>query len=184
MRAALESIWIPMASRTLADSSFSHIVNAPIERIDLAGWLLHLTSAEFRRCCPFAHIAAGLTTTDDRRPMWIAVETIGASLLVHHYVEEITDPHHCRMVSISDAFLPSGHVAMSVAWELSIEALDERGCEYINHLTAATGELLSLIEGDPARLESAAREYEQAFDSHNEQETPLIAESIERRALA
>jgi hypothetical protein len=54
-----------------------------------------------------------------------------------------------------------------VVWDLRVEPLDDRTCEYANHLaTTATDELLA------------------AMDAHNEQETPRFAASIERRALA
>jgi hypothetical protein len=54
----------------------AHIINAPLEKVDIADWLFNLPDAEYQRCSP-AHIAAGHTTTDDGRPMSINVETIG-----------------------------------------------------------------------------------------------------------
>jgi hypothetical protein len=68
-----------MPNPTLAESSVSHAINAPIERVDIADWLLHLPNAEYQRCCPPAHIACGATTTNDGQPM--SGETgVGASL--------------------------------------------------------------------------------------------------------
>src|SRR5262249_27192631 len=81
---------------------------APVERVDIADWLLHLPDAEYRRCAPPDHIAAGTTTTDDGRLMSINVEVIGGSLMVQHYVAEIHEPYHCRMVSLSDVQTPAG----------------------------------------------------------------------------
>jgi hypothetical protein len=48
-----------MPNPTIAESSFSHIINAPIERVDIADWLLHLPSpntsaAAHRRISPVA----------------------------------------------------------------------------------------------------------------------------------
>ena len=40
----------PLAFNTLTVSSFGHVINAPIEWIDLADWLANLTSSEYRRC--------------------------------------------------------------------------------------------------------------------------------------
>jgi hypothetical protein len=48
-----------MPNPTIAEPSFSHIINAPTERVDIADWLLHLPNAEHQRCCPPAHIACG-----------------------------------------------------------------------------------------------------------------------------
>ena len=174
-----------MPDRTLSDSCFSHIVNAPIERVDISDWLFHLTNAEYQRCCPPAHIAAGTTTTDDGRPMSINVETIGDSLLVQQYVGEVTEPHHCRLVSTSDVFSPEGRTTSHVVWELSVEPLDKTSCEYINHLIAtATEDFLDFLAARGIPVAEAAASRDQTATAHNEKETPLFAESIERHALA
>jgi hypothetical protein len=62
---------IALADRVLSESSFSHIVSAPIERVDIAGWLFSLRNSEFRRCCSPDHIACGASTAVDGRPMSI-----------------------------------------------------------------------------------------------------------------
>ena len=67
-------------------------IHAPVERVDIADWLLHLPDAEYQRCAPPDHIAAGTTTTDDGRPMSINVEVIGGALMVQHYVAEVHEP--------------------------------------------------------------------------------------------
>jgi hypothetical protein len=174
-----------MRDRTLSDSAFSHVINAPIERVDIADWLFHLPNPEYRRCCPTAHIAAGTTTTDDERPMTINVEMMGDRLVIQQYVAEVADPGHCRMVSISDVFSPQGRTTSHVVWDLSVERLDEHSCEYINHVTAtATDEFLGFIDEHAIPFEQAAAEHDAAAVAHNEQETPLFAHSIERRALS
>jgi hypothetical protein len=169
---------------TLADSSFGHLVNAPIERVDIADWLLHLTSAEYRRCCPPAHIACGTTTTDAGEPMSITVETIADNLLIEQYIGEIVAARHCRMVSTADVFSPLGRTTSHVVWDLSVEPLDERTCEYVNHVVvSATAEFLELIDAHGVPFEEAAASRREASEAHNELETWLFAESIERRAL-
>ena len=52
-----------MTDRILSHSSFIHIVDVPIERIDIADWLFNLPEAEYQRCCPPDHIAAGVFHT-------------------------------------------------------------------------------------------------------------------------
>jgi hypothetical protein len=174
-----------MSRRTLSDSCFSHIVNAPIEHVDLMDWLLHLSNAEYRRCCPPAHIAVGTTATDDGRPMSINVEMIGDSLLIQQYVGEATEPHRCRMVSTSDVFAPGGRTTSRVIWELSVEPLDDVSCEYVNHLIAiATEDFLTFLDAHGIPFAEAAVARDRATTAHNEQETPLLALSIERHALA
>jgi hypothetical protein len=173
-----------MPDRTLAESCFSHIVNAPIERVDIADWLFHLSSAEYQRCCPPAHIAAGATTTDDGQRMSINVEMIGDSLIVQKYVGEITDADRCRMVSISDVFSPRGRTTSRVVWELSVKPLDDQSCEYINYVKAtATEDFLAFLAEHGIPFEQAAAAHQEASVRHNEYETARFARSIEHSAL-
>jgi hypothetical protein len=55
---------------TLSLSTVKAIINAPIEMVDIADWLLHLPDAEYQRCS-HAHIAGASSTSDDGRPMSI-----------------------------------------------------------------------------------------------------------------
>ena len=75
-----------LTDMVLVESEKTATIHAPVERVDIADWLLHPPDAEYQRCAPPDHIAAGTTTTDDRRPMSINVEVIGGSLMVQHYM--------------------------------------------------------------------------------------------------
>ena len=113
-----------MTDMVLVESEKTATIHAPLERVDIADWLLHPPDAEYQRCAPPDHIAAGTTTTDDGRPMSINVEVIGGTLMVQHYVAEVHEPHHCRMVSLSDVQTPAGWTKIQVIWDLSVTALD------------------------------------------------------------
>src|SRR3954471_6854976 len=52
----------------LVHSEQTATIHAAIDKIDIADWLLNLPDAEYQRCAPPDHIAAGSTTTDDGRP--------------------------------------------------------------------------------------------------------------------
>jgi hypothetical protein len=89
------------SDRTLSISTVTHIIiNAPLEKVDIADWLFNLPDTEYQRCS-HTHIAAGHTTSDDGRPMSINVETIGEALMVQHFVAEVRERHFCRLISIS-----------------------------------------------------------------------------------
>jgi hypothetical protein len=174
-----------MAGRMLSTSSFSHIIDAPIDRVDIADWLLHLPGPEFRRCSPASHIAYGATTTDDGRTMAISVEVIGRCVLVQQFVREIGEPRHCRMVSTSDVFTVFGRSTTHTVWDLSVEPLDDDSCEYVNHLAAtATDEFVAMLTGRGVSFEQVAAACDRAAVAHNAQETALFAASIGRRARA
>jgi hypothetical protein len=174
-----------MRGRTLSDSCFSHIVHAPIDRVDLAAWVFGLTSVEYRRCCSPAHIAAGISSSADGRAMPITVEMIGECVLVAQYVGEITDPRHCRMVATSELFSSLGRTTSHVVWDLSVEPLDEETCEYVNRIVVtATDDFIGFIREHGIPFERAAAIRDRVAAAHNEQETSGFAESIERKALS
>ncbi|GHH85991.1 hypothetical protein GCM10018793_56250 [Streptomyces sulfonofaciens] len=172
------------ADLVLSDSVFHAQLNAPLEKVDLAKWLFHLPDAEYRRCAPPDHIAAGANTSDEGLPMSINVEMIGTALMVQHYVGEITEPHHCRLVSDSDVFAPQGRTSVQVVWDLSVTALGEDRCEYTNAVTAhPTDAFLAFLRDHGIPFERAARDRQSASSDHNSRETPRFAASIERAAL-
>jgi hypothetical protein len=167
---------------TLSLSTVTATINAPLEKIDIADWVLHLPDAEYQRCS-VAHIAAGASTSDDGRPMSINVETIGDAFVVQHYVAEVREPHFCRLVSISDSISPVGRTKLQVVWELSAKKIDEQTCEYTNHIhSTAIEQTLTFFQEHGIPFERARVARQQASHAHNQEETPKFAKSIERRA--
>jgi hypothetical protein len=171
-------------NRTLSLSTVTATINAPIEKVNIADWLLHLPDAEYQRCA-HTHIAAGATTADDGRAMSINVETVGDAFVIQHYVAEIHEPQLCRMVSISDSISPAGRTKLQVVWELSAKKTDDQTCEFTNHIhSSAIDETLAFLDKHGISLERARDARQQASHAHNLEETPNFAKSIERRALS
>ena len=169
----------------LVESEKTATSHAPVVRVDIADWVLHLPDAEYQRCCAPDHIAAGATTTDDGRPMSINVEVIGGTLMVQHYVAEVHEPHHCRMVSLSDVQTPTGWTKIWVIWELSVTELDSASCRYTNQvLSYPTPAFLETLEVAGISFKDSAADRQAATDDHNRRETALYAQSLERKALA
>lgn len=173
-----------MTNSILAESTYSHEIDVPIDLVDIADWLAHLGNAEFQRCCQPDHIACGFTHTDDGRPMSINVETVGPSLLIQQYVAEVFEAHLCRMVSVSDVFpLSGGRTETVVIWTLAVEPVSEARCRFVNSVTSeATPEFLELIRQQGQTLEQAAAPRQRASADHNRRETPGYAASIARAA--
>jgi hypothetical protein len=173
-----------MDNNTLVNSSFSSTIHAPIEHVDLPTWCFGISEAEYQSCSP-AHVSAGVTTAPDGRRMSINVEVIGGSPMVQHYVEEIAEPHHLRLVSNSDVFTPTGRVKLGVIWDLSVKKIDADSGEFTNGVHSSfTPELLDSLakQGIPRDVFQSARK--PVSEAHNRQETPLFAKSIERHALS
>jgi len=170
--------------RTLSLSTVTATMNVPLEKVNIAEWLLTLPDREYQRCSS-AHVAAGSTSTDDGRPMSINVETIGDALMVQHYVAEIHQPTRCRMVSLSDSITAAGRSKARVVWELSAKRIDDETTEYTNHIHAsALDETLAFFKEHGIAFEKAAAARQAASDAHNREETPNFAKSIERHALS
>jgi hypothetical protein len=173
-----------MESNTLVDSSFSAIINAPVQTIDIPAWCFSLSEAEYQACSP-AHCSAGVTTAPDGRRMSINVEILGGSPMVQHYVEEISSRDHLRLVSSSDVFTPTGRIKVGVIWDLSVKKIDDESCEFTNAVhSTSTPELMEFLakQGIPWEVFKGARK--PISEAHNRQETPLFAKSIERHALS
>jgi hypothetical protein len=84
--------------RTLSLSTVTHIINAPLEKVDISDWLFNLSDAEYQSCSHLhTYIAAGTTTSDDGHPMRINVETIGEALMVQRFF--------CANISAVDSIL-------------------------------------------------------------------------------
>jgi hypothetical protein len=172
-----------MEDNTLVESSYTARIDAPIEKIDLPAWCFAMPESEYQACSP-AHCSAGSTTAPDGRRMSINVEILGGSLMVQHYVEEIAQPNHLRLVSNSDLFTPSGRTKVGVIWDLTVRKIDGATCELINTVhSSATPELLDFLgrQGIPWDVFRTGRK--PISEAHNQQETPLFAKSIERHAL-
>ncbi|TCL75537.1 hypothetical protein [Rhizobium sp. BK251] len=171
-----------MTGKKIVESSFSAIINAPLESIDIPEWAFNLPDAEYRRCSP-AHVAAGFTRDEDGRRMSINVEVLGGSPMVQHYVEDIAEPHHLVLKSVSDVFTPTGRTTIHVTWELRVKAIDDQRCEFTNHVVSHTTEEFEAFlerQGIPFELFKAQRQ--PVSVAHNEGETPLFAASLERAA--
>jgi hypothetical protein len=172
-----------MKETIITESRSTAVINAPIELVDIADWVFNLPDAEYQRCSP-AHIAAGFTTSDDGRRMSLNVETIGGNLMVQHYVEDIGEPHHVRLLSTSDVLGAGGWTKSGVVWELSVKAIDANSCELTNHVIGkTTPEYWAHLGKSGVPFEVAQKAQDTASSAHNAQETPLFAKSMETKAL-
>ncbi|WP_223598705.1 hypothetical protein [Chryseobacterium sp. GVT01B] len=177
----MEIVQIP--ENALSHSSVSVIINAPIEKVNIADWLLNLPDAEYQRCST-QHIGAAISTTFDGKPVSLNVETIGDALMVQHYVADVHRPDYCRMLSTSDSITKNGRTKVQVLWELKVTKIDENTCLYTNEIHAtATPEMFEYLKEHGINLTDAAASRQAASDTHNHEETPNFAKSIENKAL-
>ncbi|QCQ91796.1 ester cyclase [Rhodococcus sp. SGAir0479] len=172
-----------MSTRLLTDSVHTAVIDVPARRVDIAEWLYSLSDAEYRRCCPPDHLTTGVGASEDGRPIWIGVETIDDALLIHHFVGAVTDPHHCRMVSTSEVVSAAGRTTVDVTWELRAEPDGDGRCTVTDRiLVSPTGDYFAHLDERGIVFEDAAAACAAAYGDHVRRETPLLADSIGRRA--
>jgi hypothetical protein len=123
-------------------------------------------------------------TAPDGKRMSINVGTIGASLMVQHYVEPLSEKDHLILDSTSDVFTPNGRTTLPVTWELSVEDIGGGKCEFIDNVRSyATDEFLAFLARRGIPLDQFRGQRQPASIAHNHGETPHFAEGIERSAL-
>lgn len=172
-----------MSDHQIVDSSFSAIINAPIDKVDIPAWCFSLPEREYQGCSP-AHIAAGFTTAPDGKRMSINVENIGGSLMVQHYVETRGHKDHLILDSTSDVFTPNGRTTIHVTWELSVKDIGGGRCEFTNRIRSyATDDFLTFLARQGIPFEVFRAQRQPMSIAHNKGETPLFAASIERATL-
>jgi hypothetical protein len=173
-----------MEEHVIVESSFTAVINAPLEKIDIPAWCFSLPDHEYQGCSP-AHFAAGATTSPEGKRMSINVEVLGGVPMVQHYVEQLAEKHRLVLDSVSDLWTPTGRTKILVMWELSVKSIGPGKCEFTNKVRSrATEEFLDFLarQGVPFEVFRTARE--PISTAHNRQETPFFAASIERYALS
>jgi hypothetical protein len=172
-----------MSDHQIVDSSFTAVINAPIDKIDIPAWCFGLPEQEYQSCSP-AHIAAGYTTAADGKRMSVNVEIIGGSLIVQHYVETLGQKDHLILDSTSDVFTPTGRTTIHVTWELNARDIGGGKSEFTNRVRShATKEFLTFLARQGIPFDQFRTQRQPASIAHNQSETPLFAASIERAAL-
>jgi hypothetical protein len=164
---------------TLDRVSSAAPVHAPPGAIDLRTWLSELSSDEYAACSP-EHHGAIHATLPDGYPVFIATETVGGSLMTHHYVVEVGDTHHLRTVSAASVlWLPNGEVApMRVTWEITLEPSGTQAGRLVcDTLVESSHDLLvALTAQRPPNTPNP-------MEIHCAAETQMLAADIQRKAL-
>ncbi|MFD4503494.1 hypothetical protein [Streptomyces sp. NPDC058457] len=174
-----------MTDRVIAESVSEAAIQAPLTAIDLAEWVFTLTDSEYQACSK-NHIAGATTLTPEGKRMSINVEQVG-NLMVQHYVEEIAERSHYRLVSLSDSIGPDigTRVKLTVIWEFTAEAVDAGTTRFVNRVEVRTAPgYLEALEGRGVSFAVASEAAQKALSAHNAEETPLFARDIEHKARA
>jgi hypothetical protein len=173
-----------LAPRLLVHSSSKSIIQSPLEQVNISEWLFTLSDKEYQQCS-VSHVACGSSFAVGGKRMSLNVEEIGGSLIIQHYVEDIAEKQHCRVISTSDVFANGNRTTAEVVWELIAKPLSDSTCEFTNVVLVHTTDAYEdFLEESGITFEQAKAALESAVKAHNAEETPLFARSIGTMALS
>lgn len=168
---------------TIGEASAKAIIHAPIEAVNLGEWMFTITSEEYAACAQ-GHYSAAQGVLPSWKRFSVNLEFVAGTFMVQHYIETVSKRDHVVGFSPNTTFWLSDtdYVYAQVTWELKTKKIDENSCEltcrafcesdneaFVNKLHQ---DLKDLPPGkDPLQL-------------HIEEESPLFAKDIERKALA
>ncbi len=167
-----------MAKRDNLKTSTSVMVDLPVERFDLADWIVHFSKEEYVACTPAsgAHKVMYVYRGGDGRWVFRNDETAAGFMMTQLYREEIMEPQHIFLVSpkTKARFLGRFPIRFQVTWDMKVEPVDENRSKF----TCTVGARLNpfyFIAGLLIRLSFWT-------EAHTEEETPHFAESAARWA--
>ena len=105
------------------------------------------------------------------------MESVGGGLLVQHYVAEVKEPDHVKMVSLTDLYLaPFIRIVIKVTWEMRLIAVSDNECKFQNTVLVEHPNFIMKIFSALALTGYFVRK-------HNEEETPLFAQNLYKRTF-
>ena len=115
--------------------------------------------------------------------MSINVERIAGNMLIQHYVEDIAEPHHVRVNSLSDSFTDAGATQLAITWELTIAPVDDATCELSNRvIVQSTPSFLEMLrQAGISDMSGVIAQFTTNTETHNREETPFFARDIENQ---
>lgn len=166
----------------LGQSLATAAISAPLPSINLSEWMFTLTSDEYAACAE-GHQSAAQGVLPSGKRVSMNVEVVGGNFMVQHYVEAIAERDHVRGVSPNTVlWIDDEHFVLAqITWDLKVEKVDDQTCTLTCTVTAET-ENRTFAE----RVEAINRDIpieRRAMQQHIDEETPLFAKDIERKAL-
>jgi len=169
--------------RSIGEARAKAILKAPFNSINLSEWLFTLSAEDYDACAE-GHQSASQGILPSGKRVSTNSEIVGSYFMIQHYVEEISKADRVLVVSPNTVLWldDKRYVILEITWELFLEKLDSESCILHCRVHSATDNeaFLSLSKANNAQYE----EGESPFQLHINEETPLFAQDIQRKALA
>ncbi len=167
----------------LGQAHATSLIEAPLGSLNLGDWMFTLTSDEYAACAT-GHQSAAQGRLPSGKRVSINVEFVAGYFMVQHYLETVTQRDHVLVVSPNTLMWVNDDVFVQaqITWELRARRNNDDSCELTCTVTVETDNATYA-----ARAEEATRGVPQEqtpFQQHIEEETPLFAKDIQRKALA
>lgn len=169
--------------RKLGEATATAIIHAPIETVNISDWMFTLTSEEYTACSK-DHQSAAQGRLPSGKRFSVNVERADTLLVVQHYIETVSERHRVVGFSPNSVFWmnDTDYAFAQVTWEVTVEKHDSKHC-----VLECSAFSESDNEAFVTKLHSALKEIaaeKSPLQLHMEEETPLFAKDIERKALA
>ena len=158
-------------------------INASIDDINISEWLFGLTSDDYEACAE-GHQSAAQGYLPSGKRVSVNMEYVAGYFMIQHYIETISEKD--RVLTVSPNTLlwidDKRYVLMQITWELTLNKIGDNSCQL-------TCKVISETESEQfIRVAHEATKNinpdETPFQLHINEETPLFAKDIERKALA
>jgi hypothetical protein len=167
----------------IGEATAKAIIEAPIGLVNLGDWMFTITSEEYAACAE-GHQSAAQGTLPSGKRFSVNLEVVAGTFMVQHYIETVSERDHVVGFSPNTTFWlnDTDYVFAQVTWELKASMIDETSCELMCRALSETEN-----EGFVNKLKAAAKDVpaeKSPLQKHIEEEAPLFAKDIERKALA
>jgi hypothetical protein len=167
----------------IGKSTAKAIINAPLEAVNLGEWMFTITSDEYAACAE-GHQSAAQGKLASGKRVSVNVEIVSGMFMIQHYIENIAERSHVLAISPNTIFWlnDTNYVLTHITWELGVTIIDENSCELTCSVISET-ENEAFVKRRQEAMKDLPANHNPA-QQHIDEETPLFAKDIERKALA
>ena len=166
----------------IGEASAKATISAPLESINLGDWMFTLTSEEYAACAS-GHQSAEQGRLPSGKRVSVNLEFVAGYFMIQHYIERLAERDHVVGVSPNTVIWIDDDIFVlaQITWELKLSKIDEATSELTCVVVVET-ENAVFAERVAEANENVAPE-DREFQKHIEEETPLFAKDMERKAL-
>lgn len=159
----------------LAGATSEVRMKVPASALDLPDWFYNFSDSEYQHCSR-RHWGAGMSTLPDGRRTSVNVESVGGHLAVQHYLEEVSESNHLKLVSErTDAWLfHLFHIHPRVTWEMRLVPTSDDSCIFRCTVSVEHPSLFM-------KAASLLTLFQFFVERHDHEETKLFAENLAKR---